>query len=35
VRFRSAFDNAPIGLVMVALDEGHLGSLRKVNRALS
>ncbi|HZG93509.1 MAG TPA: EAL domain-containing protein [Mycobacteriales bacterium] len=35
VRFRSAFDNAPIGLVMVALDEGSLGSFRKVNRALS
>ncbi|MDQ1709108.1 MAG: hypothetical protein QOG49_493 [Frankiaceae bacterium] len=34
VRFRSAFDNAPIGLMMVDLREAHRGVLLKVNRAL-
>ncbi|MEO6713636.1 MAG: EAL domain-containing protein [Mycobacteriales bacterium] len=34
VRFRSAFDNAPIGLMMVDLRQAHQGVLLKVNRAL-
>ncbi len=34
VRFRGAFDNAPIGLMMVDLRTEHEGVLLKVNRAL-
>jgi diguanylate cyclase (GGDEF)-like protein/PAS domain S-box-containing protein len=34
VRFRSAFDNAPIGLTMIDVREGSVGKLLKVNRAL-
>ena len=34
IRFRGAFDHAPIGLMMVDLRESHKGVLLKVNRAL-
>jgi diguanylate cyclase (GGDEF)-like protein len=34
-RFRIAFDMAPVGMALTSLDEGDLGRLLRVNRALS